>query len=167
MLRRLFFLFPDDRHMQSAIDELHRKGVPMGRIHVKEIDRQLSNLSKTVNRDGVITSFRTQSLLWNVNLVIFALAVITFLITLSIGEIFWIIAAFAIMIVSVFAGSQFVVHIPDVHLSEFNDAIKHGGLLLMVDVKASEVASIEDYVHRLHPEAAVGGVNWSMDAFGV
>ena len=58
-------------------------------------------------------------------------------------------------------------HVPDVHLTEFTDALSHGEILLMVDVPASRVAEIEDFVHHRYPEAVVGGVSWTVEGFGI
>jgi hypothetical protein len=167
MLRRLFFLFPDELHARSTVDQLTGIGIPKSRIQVMNVDERSGTLSDSTGKQVTRMPLRTQSILWNVNLLVFALAAVTFMITLAIGELFWIVAAFAILLVSIFAGKQFTVHIPDVHLAEFNEALKHGGYLLMADVKAKRVTEVEDYVHRRHPEAIVGGVNWSMDAFGI
>jgi hypothetical protein len=37
----------------------------------------------------------------------------------------------------------------------------------MIDVPSNRVLQIEDFVHHKYPEAVVGGVSWSMDAFGL
>lgn len=55
---------------------------------------------------------------------------------------------------------------PDVHLTEFTDALAHGEVLLMVDVPGSRVAEVEDFIHQRYPESVVGGVGWTLDAFG-
>jgi len=166
MLRRLFFLFPDEERAKRVVDQLVTQNISERRIHAIRLNGELKTLPKATIRQMSGTAFRAQSILWNLNLLIFAVAMITFLITLVNGELIWIVAAFAIMVVSFFAGGQFLVHIPDVHLSEFTDALSHGDILLMVDVTSNRVNEIENFVHNRHPEAVVGGVGWSMDAFG-
>jgi hypothetical protein len=54
-----------------------------------------------------------------------------------------------------------------VHLTEFTDALAHGEILLMVDVSLHRVAEIENFVHRHHPEAAISGTSWTIDALGI
>jgi hypothetical protein len=54
-----------------------------------------------------------------------------------------------------------------VHLTEFNDALSYGQVLLTLDVPASSVAKTEAIVHHRHPEAAVGGVSWAIDALNI
>jgi len=167
MLRRLFFLFPDEEHAQTAVDQLVEFDISKWRIHAMALGKKLKTLPEATERQKNDTTFRTQSVLWNFNLLLFAFAAIVFLITLIIGELFWIIAALAIMLVTFFVGERFVVRIPDVHLTEFTDALAHGEILLMVDVPRNRVAEFEDFVHHRHPEATVGGVGKSMDAFGI
>ncbi|MFV2004651.1 MAG: hypothetical protein ACC650_05555 [Gammaproteobacteria bacterium] len=167
MLRRLFFLFPNEEQAQRVVDQLIDINISKRRIHAIAPGKKLWTLPGATKRQQNDTAFRAQSILWNFNLLLFALATIVFLITLITGDLFWIIAALAIMLVTFFAGEQFVVRVPDVHLTEFTDALSHGEILLMVDVPASRVAEIENFVHRRHPEAVVGGVGWSMDAFGI
>ena len=166
MLRRLFFLFPDEERAQRAVDQLVTQKISERRIHAIRLNGELKTLPKATKRQINDTAFRAQSILWNLNLLIFAAAMIAFLITVVNGELIWIVSSFAIMVVSFFAGEQFVVRIPDVHLSEFTDALSHGEILLMVDVASNRVHEIENFVHRRHPETVVAGVSWSMGAFG-
>jgi pheromone shutdown protein TraB len=56
---------------------------------------------------------------------------------------------------------------PMVHLDEFHDALRHGELLLMVDVSRDCVEDVEELMRRRHPEAVTGGSVWTPDAFGV
>ena len=167
MLRRLFFLFPDEEHAQRVVDQLVMQRISEHRIHAIKLKGELKTLPKATRRQINDTALRAQSILWDLNLLIFAVAMIAFLITLVNGELIWIFAAFAIMVVSFFAGEQFVVRIPDVHLSEFTDALSHGEILLMVDVASKRVHEVENFMHRRHPEAVVGGVSRSMGAFGM
>ena len=87
--------------------------------------------------------------------------------TLVLGEIIWAMVSIGVMAVTFILGGQFVIHVPNVHLTEFTDALSHGEILLMIDVPINRVAEIEDFVHHKYPEAVVGGVSWSVDAFGL
>jgi hypothetical protein len=64
-------------------------------------------------------------------------------------------------------GEWFIDHVPNIYLTEFRDALAHGEILLMVDVPAWRVKEIEDHIHSHHPEAAVGGVGWTLERWGV
>ena len=87
--------------------------------------------------------------------------------SLAAAEWFWSGFALLTMLITFIAGQHFVARIPDVHLTEFTDALAHGEILLMVDVPLYRVAEIETFVHQQHPEATVAGTSWTMDAFGI
>lgn len=167
MLRRLFFLFPAEARAQKLVDQLSLKGIKQSRMHAISHGVKLRTLPEASKRQQKDTVFRLERFLWTANLVLFVVAIIVLLSSLILN-IFWLaLISIIVMIASFAAGEQFVVRVPDVHLTEFTDALRHGEILLMIDVPASRVAEIEDFVHRRYPEAAVGGVGWSMDAFGI
>lgn len=167
MLRRLFFLFPDEKHAQRVVDELINNNIPESRIHALTQGVELKTLPKATERQTKDTAFRIEWAIWNINLLIFAVAFLALIATLITGETLWSAVAFAVMLVTFIAGEQFVIYLPDVHLTEFTDALSHGEILLMVDVPKNRVAEIEHFVHHKHPEAIIGGVSWSIDAFGI
>lgn len=167
MLRRLFFLFPDEPHAQRAVNQLVSLDIPERRIHAIARGVELKSLPPATQRQKNDIAFRIEWFLWSADLVVFALALIAFVITLASGNFIWSMISLAIMAVTFIAGEQFVVHVPDVHLSEFVDALSHGEILLMIDVPLNRVSEIEDFVHHRYPEAVVGGVSWSIDAFGL
>jgi len=165
MLRRLFFLFPDTEHAQSVVNELIERGTHTRYIHAIAKGVDLKSLPEATERQKTDTTFRLERFIWNANLMLFVVALIAFISSLMSGGLLWATITLLIMLVTFIAGKQFVVRVPDVHLTEFTDALSHGEVLLMVDVPAHRVAEIEDFVHHRHPEACVGGVGWAMDAF--
>jgi len=167
MLRRLFFLFPDEKHAQSAVDQLLNQNIPERHMHAIARGVKLTSLPEATERQKKNTAFRIERFLWNANLLLFAVAFIIMIATLAAAEWLWFGFALVTMLICFIAGQQFVVRIPDVHLAEFTDALSHGEILLMVDVSHFRVAEIENLVHKQHPEAAVGGVSWTIDAFGI
>ena len=167
MLRRLFFLFPDEPHAQRVVNQLVNLDIPKRRIHAIARSLELKTLPQATQRQKNDTAFRIERFLWSANLVVFALALIALVIVLVAGEFNWAVISLSIMAVTFILGEQFVVHVPGVHLTEFTDALSHGEILLMIDVPSNRVVEIEDFVHHKYPEAAVGGVSWSMEAFGL
>jgi hypothetical protein len=167
MLRRLFFLFPDKDHTQRAVDQLLDRGVTLKRMHAIAKDIDLGSLPRATPRQIRDTKFRLEKLLWNSSLVLFSLAAIIFIASLVLGSVIWAALSLFVMLLIFIAGEQFAVKVPDVHLSEFTDALEHGEVLLMVDVPVYRVAEIEGFIHHHHPEAAVGGVSWTLDALGI
>ncbi len=167
MLRRLFFLFPDEGHAQRVVNQLVFLNVSERNIHAITHGVALKNLPEATERQKNDTAFRVESFLWKANLLLFVVSLMTFFVALVMAEFYWTLIALLIMTVTFFAGEHFVVHVPDVHLSEFTDALSHGEVLLMVDVPADRVAEIENMIHHRNPEAVVGGVSWTVDAFGI
>lgn len=167
MLRRLFFLFPDEPHAQRAVNQLLRLDVPMRRIHAIARGVELKTLPQATQRQKNDTAFHIEWFLWKSNLVVFALALIALVVALVAGDYIWAMVSLGIMAITFIAGEQFVVRVPDVHLTEFADALSHGEILLMIDVPSNRIAYIEGFVHHNYPEAAVGGVSWSVESFGL
>jgi len=165
MLRRLFFLFPDTEHAQIVVNELIERGIHTRYIHAIAKGVDLKSLPEATERQKTDTTFRLEWFIWNANLMLFVVALIAFVSSLMSAEFLWLAVSSLVMLVTFIAGKQFVVRVPDVHLTEFTDALSHGEVLLMIDVPGRRVAEIEDFVHHRHPEACVGGVGWAMNAF--
>jgi hypothetical protein len=168
MDRRLFFLLPDRAHALSVVKELEQGGIPTENIHALG-DRR-------TRLDGLPTATRYQArgsgqwlerILWNFNLASFAIALCVFVVLiLSVNWNWWLAAPLVVMVINFFIGLS-LCNLPNTHLGEFQDALAHGEILLMIDVPENEVARVEEQVHDRHPEAALGGVGWSNAALGL
>lgn len=167
MLRRLFFLFPDAEYTRRAVDQLVDRGVSLRRMHTIARGLDIENLPAASERQKRDTKFRLEKFLWNANLLLFLIAMIAFIASLVSGSVLWAALSLFVMLLTFISGEQFAVKVPDVTLSEFTDALEHGGVLLMVDIPVYRVAEIEGFVHHHHPEAVVGGVSWTVDALGI
>lgn len=165
MLRRLFFLFPDTGHAQRVVDELIDRGVLKRRIHAIAKGVDLGSLPEATGRQKKDVKFRLEWFIWSTNLVLFMLAMIVFIASLVLGSVIFAALSLFVMLLTFIEGEQFAVKVPDVQLTEFTDALAHGEVLLMVDVPVYRVAEIEGFVRHHHPEAAIGGVSWTLDAF--
>ncbi len=165
MLRRLFFLLPDTEHAQSIVNELVESGINTRYIHAVAKGVDLKSLPRATERQKTDTTFRLEWFIWNANLMLFLMALVALISSLMSADLLWTAVSLLLMLVTFIAGGQFVVRVPDVHLTEFTDALSHGEVLLMIDVPGHRVAEIEDFVHHRHPVACVGGVGWAMDAF--
>ncbi len=166
MNRRLYFLFPDVRHAQSVVRELRTAGVTSDHVHALAIPGvDLQDLPQASARQRNDFSARLETVLWNGNLLVFfgALLVMAMLAYLQVAW-YWLLLPAAVMLTTFLLGEEFTRRIPDVHLTEFRDALRHGEILLMVDVPASNVERVESMVHKHHPEAVTGGVSWHVEA---
>jgi len=166
MLRRLFFLFPDESHAQKAVNHLLEMDVTERHIHAIAHGVELKTLPEATNRQKNDTAFKVENFLWHLNLLVFIVAVLALVPSLFISDLM-IVASLSVMLITFILGEQFVVKVPDVHLTEFTAALSHGEVLLMIDVPNRRVSEIEDYVRHNYPEAIIGGVGWSLDAFSI
>ena len=166
MKRRLYFLLPDTEHTRAVVDELEASGIDRKHMHViaaQGVD--LEGLPVATRKQRRDLGARLEALFWDGNLVLFFIALLV-LIVLALMQVswYWLLLPAAIMLATFLSGVEFTHHIPNVHLSEFSDAIHHREILLMVDVPVRKVAQVETMVHRHHPEAVTGGVGWHVDA---
>jgi hypothetical protein len=169
MKRRLYFLLPDTEHARAVVSELEAHGIERRFMHAiagrgGDVD-DLPVASRMQRND---LGARIEQYLWGGNLVLFFLALIV-LVMLAVSSVplWWLLLPAGIMLVSFLTGLEFVMHTPNVHLAEFQSAMQHREILLMIDVPAGRVAEVEETVHRRHPEAITGGVGWSVDALQV
>lgn len=167
MLRRLYFLFPDEEHAQKLVDELMDLNITKSRMHAIKQGSKPTTLPEATDRQKNDTIYQIEKFLWSSNLILFGLALIILIASLSMAEWLWFGLAIVVMLVTFFVGQQFVMHLPDVHLTEFTDALAHGEILLMIDVPLHRMGEIKRFVQHRHPEASGGGVSWATDAFGL
>lgn len=169
MNRRLYFLLPDAEHARSVLVELQAAGIDPGLMHaIAGQGADLQGLPVATQQQRTDLAAGIERYLWGGNLVIFFAALLA-LVVLSVMQVnsYWLLLPAGTMLAAFGAGLQFVTHIPNVHLAEFRDALRHREILLMIDVPVSQVARVEQLVHRQHPEAVVGGVGWSVSALPV
>ena len=168
MDRRLYFLLPDRAHALIVVEELNSSGISSERIHALGDRRtRLDGLPTSTLRQASNTASRLEKILWNANLVSFAVALCVFIaLVFTVTWNRWQAAPIIVMVANFLAGLSFS-SVPNTHLGEFKDALAHGEVLLMVDVADTEVAQVEEQVHHQHPEATIGGVGWSSAALGL
>lgn len=79
-------------------------------------------------------SRRVEDLLWKGNLIVFGMALAGLLLSLWQASVAGALTAIVVMAVTFIAGERFSAKVPNVHLGEFDDALKHGEILLAVDL---------------------------------
>ena len=167
MLRRLYFLFPDEKHARLAVDQLMLRTIPLKRMHAMTNGTENKTLPKATERQKNDTAFQVEQFLWVVNLVVFMAALIIFISSLMTSQWLWLGLSLSMMLINFFGGKFFIESVPHDHLTEFTSALAHGEILLMVDVPFYRVRDIVDYVEHLHPETRLDGASWMVDAFGI
>jgi len=164
MKRRLYFLLPDTLHARELVQELQQHGIERRHIHAiagQGVDP--GDLPQATPQQRGDMAARIEQVLWLGNLTVFFMALLLLIImALLQSGWFWLLLPAGIMLVSFLAGLGFTSRVPNVHLAEFRDALRHAEVLLLVDVPIRQVARVEELVHRSHPEAAAGGVGWSL-----
>ena len=168
MLRRLYYLFPDIDHTQSVVDELVSLNVPRHRMHAmarKNID--LHSLPGATSKQKSDSMHHIVRLVWNVNLLLFFLALIALFAGLYVESTLLAIVSILVMAATFIGGYLYATHLPDMDMSDFENALAHGEILLMVDVPLKQVEAIESHMHHKHFEAYDGGISWTVGAFGL
>jgi hypothetical protein len=166
MKRRLYFLLPDVTHARSVVSELLTTGVTTDHVHAHaKPGVDLQDLPQASGRQRKDFSARLETVLWDGNLIVFFAALLA-LVVMAYLQItwYWLLLPAAVMLATFILGEEFTRRVPDVHLSEFQDALRHGEILLMIDVPVTDVEHVEALVTRQHPEAVTGGVSWHVDA---
>lgn len=168
MLRRLYFVLPNADSTAATLADLRAAGIDAGHLRVATRYPGRLRIEDVQIQDArTDRGARIEHGLWNLNLLVFAVAALTFIgLLLSRGLTSWLLLPAAVMAATFGAGLRFT-RVPNAHLQEFADALHHGELVLMVDVPPARVAEIEACVQRRHPDAVIGGVGWSSDLLQV
>ncbi len=169
MKRRLYFLLPDSGHTRAVVNDLEVFGINTRAMHVlAKPGVDLNGLPVATGRQRTAAGAKLETILWDGNLAIYFVALLALIIMayMQLGS-FWLLLPVVVMVVTFLMGIVFTSQVPNVHLSEFRDAMHHGELLLMVDVPLWRVERVEALVHENHPEATAGGVGWHIDALHI
>jgi len=168
MKRRLYFLFSDTGQARSAVADLGGLGVDAGHMHVlARPGVELNGLPPATERQRRDVLQRLDSTLWGGNLALFGVAFAGLILAMVFGHTIGIVLTSAVLIASFTAGALFALRLPTIHLDEFHEELRHGELLLMVDVSRDCVEDVEELMRRRHPEAVAGGSGWTPDVFGI
>lgn len=168
MLRRLYYLFPENFQVQAVVKQLSMHGVVKERMHTLAKDGiDLSGLPPSTARQTSDFGARLESWLWGSNLFLFFTAMVIAVVGLLFAFWFFVFLGLAIAAITFFMGNHFARKIPHVHLSEFKGALSHGEILLMVDVPLWRITEINRLVDRNHPEVNHGGVGWAIEVLQI
>ena len=158
---RLHFLAPDPAHAQRIIGDLEAAGVRHNDIHaLANDDALLRDHPRTTRAPQQDIGLYVERRLWGLNLIAFMIALAVLVTLLIKGLTGWAVIPLAVVISTFVVGVLFT-RIPNADVHEFREALRHGEILLMVDISRSRVGEIEDLVRQRHPEAVIGGVGWT------
>jgi Flp pilus assembly protein TadB len=166
MNQRLYFLLPDREHALAVVNELVAQGISRQQIHALAGKGQSCAGLPDVNhhqRNNYAGQLEYWS--WRANLLVFFSAAVALAILVWVQAGLWTLLPLLVMLGSFVLGERFT-RLPNVHLQEFRDALRHGEILLMIDTPRARVGEVEQRVHTHHPEAIAGGSSWNVPALG-
>ena len=169
MYLRLYFLLPDENLARRVVDDLIDSGLQSKHIHAhRRINHSdTSGLKRPRMWQTLDLAEKIENVVWKGDLIVFFVAFAVFIYSLSTSHIVLTIVTAAIMLISFILGDFFASYVPRVHLGQFEDALSHGEVLLMVDVPKSRVVEIENRVHAHHPYVIDGGSSWTIQSLGI
>lgn len=162
MKRRLYFVVPNNQKAsQLAADLELDASISQKNIHAMARDtRPITGVNSVQSMNDTDRDARIEWWGWRINLALFFCALMVFVVMLIWSPGSWLFAPLSIMVGTFVSGLVFALHLPKVHLSEFFSAVRHGEVLMMVDVRITQVYDICRYIRQRHPEAITGGVCW-------
>ncbi len=165
MKHRLYLLLPDQKSAASVVEQLSDLGIKNRHIHtIAKPGIDISELPEASVYQKNDTAFHIEQWLWAANLTIFFVATAVFFASLLSGELTPLLVGLLFMGLTYSAGYYFATHVPHVHLQTFQAELKHGEILLLVDVPHWRIATIESVLKQQHPELITGGVGWTIEA---
>jgi hypothetical protein len=170
-MRRLYFLIPTIDSAKTIVDELLLARVEQRHIHIAAADHHavmeanLPEASLLQESDFVPAVERGLAIGGATGILagIAAVALPGVGLALGGGAILGIGLAGAGM--GAWLSSMIGISAPSSRLTEFEDAIKEGSLLMMVDVPKTRVDEITDLIKKHHPEAEIEGTEPVIPAF--
>ncbi len=169
MRKRLYFLLPDLKHTKQALNHLLLARIEERHIHVMAKEgADLKDLPEATlsQKSDVLHAVQLGVFVGGVTGLVTGIAAYKFgpaILDLGIGSI-----AFFILLGAMFGGwvsGLIGLDVPNTQLKDFEQAIRRGKILLMVDVSADKVADINKLMKRQHPEAKSQGIEPSLPAF--
>ena len=170
-MRRLYFLIPGIDSAKTIVDELLLARVDQRHIHIAAADHHalaeanLPEASLLQESDFVPAVERGLAIGGATGILagVAAVALPGIGLVLGGGAILGIGLAGAGL--GAWVSSMIGISAPSSRLTEFEDAIKEGGLLMMVDVPKTRVDEITDLIKQHHPEAEIEGTEPVIPAF--
>ena len=168
ILRRIYMLFPGRHFAARAAEDLAALGIDERHIHtIAKEGVDISGLPKATVWQRSDLAGRLDHWLWSINLAVFFIALALCLVALWISSWVWAAGWLVVMGVTFFLGNHFARHVPHAQMTECQTALRHGEILLLVDVPHWRQAAVEKAMRKQHSEIEIGGVGWTLDALGI
>lgn len=168
-MRRLYFMLPDLETTHKVVDELLLKRIDHHHIHIVAREgTPLEDLPEAslLQKSDFIPAVERGLAVGGVTGVMAGIAAVTFPpagLVLGGGAI--LATSLAGAGIGAWVAGMIGVDVPNSQIEKFEQAIKDGELLMMVDVPKEQVAEIETMVHGHHPQAEMAGTEPHIPAF--
>ena len=170
-MRRLYFLIPTIESAKTIVDELLLARVDQRHIHIAAADHHAlieANLPEAnlLQESDFVPAVERGLAIGGATGILAGVAAVALPgigLALGGGAILGIGLAGAGL--GAWVSSMIGISAPSSRLTEFEDAIKQGGLLMMVDVPKQRVDEITDLIKQHHPEAEIEGTEPVIPAF--
>jgi len=170
-MRRLYFLIPGIDSAKTIVDELLLARVDQRHIHIAAADHHAlteANLPEAnlLQESDFVPAVERGLAIGGATGILAGVAAVALPgvgLVLGGGAILGIGLAGAGL--GAWVSSMIGISAPSSRLTEFEDAIKEGGLLMMVDVPKTRVDEITDLIKQHHPEAEIEGTEPVIPAF--
>jgi hypothetical protein len=170
-MRRLYFLIPGIDSAKTIVDELLLARIEQRHIHIAAADHHAlveANLPEAnlLQESDFVPAVERGLAIGGATGILAGVAAVALPgvgLALGGGAILGIGLAGAGM--GAWLSSMIGISAPSSRLTEFEDAIKEGGLLMMVDVPKTRVDEITDLIKQHHPEAEIEGTEPVIPAF--
>ncbi len=170
-MRRLYFLIPSVDSAKTIVDELLLARVEQRHMHIAAADHHAlteANLPEAnlLQESDFIPAVERGLAIGGATGILAGIAAVALPgvgLVLGGGAILGIGLAGAG--VGAWLSSMIGISVPSSRLTEFEEAIKEGSLLMMVDVPKTRVEEITDLIKQHHPEAEIEGTEPVIPAF--
>ena len=168
ILRRLYLLVPGREQAEAAVRDLMAGRVSRQHIHaIAKPGVNLGNLpAATIRQRGDFVA-KLERGLWDLNLVVFFAALAVLAAALWSADWGWAIGATLVAAANVYLGYRVAQQVPQTHVEDCQTPLRHGEILLLVDVPRWRITEVERRLRASHPEVEIGGVGWGWDAIGI
>ena len=168
ILRRLYLLIPGKSQAESVVRDLMVDRISRQHIHaIAQAGVDTGDLPLATRRQRGDLGMKIERWAWDMNLALFVTALAVMLAALWTADWLWAAGALMIAAATVAFGYRFAGHIPQTHVEDCLTPLRHGEILLLVDVPRWRISEVERNIRRAHPEVEIGGVGWGLDALGI
>ncbi|MES9833918.1 MAG: hypothetical protein ABW139_16905 [Candidatus Thiodiazotropha sp. DIVDIV] len=168
ILRRIYMLVPSRLQAEEVVRDLMLERINRQHIHtVAKSDIDIKGLPEATVRQRSGFAAQLESWFWDMNLVVFFAAFIFMFFALWTSEWWLMLGCMGVMAATLVLGYGFASQIHQAHIDDFDVCLRHGEILLLIDVPRWRVSGVERAIRQKHPEVDLGGVGWGIDALGI